>query len=124
MKTENKAIMNRLEIEYTAADMLQRLGVPANFKGYVYLKEAITACVEDDSKICYITKILYPDIAKKYHTNGANVERTIRHAVTTCWDRQQADRNANMIYLTSKAKPTNAQFISIVSENVKAQLFR
>ena len=34
-----------------------------------------------------ITKVLYPDIAKKYNTTASRVERAIRHAIEVAWSR-------------------------------------
>ena len=35
-----------------------------------------------------ITKVLYPDIAKKYNTTASRVERAIRHAIEVAWSRE------------------------------------
>ena len=43
--------------------------------------------IEDIDVINQITKQLYPDISKKYHTTPSRVERAIRHAIEVAWGR-------------------------------------
>ena len=47
--------------------------------------------VNDIEVINQITKQLYPDIAKKFHTTPSRVERAIRHAIEVAWSRGKAD---------------------------------
>ncbi len=44
---------------------LGNLGVPAHIKGCRYMKYAILMAIEDCNRINYITKLLYPEIAKE-----------------------------------------------------------
>lgn len=61
--------------------LMQDLGIPANLKGYEYLRHAIKFVCEDHSYIHALTKRLYPDIANHLDTTPKRVERAIRHAV-------------------------------------------
>lgn len=61
--------------------LMQDLGIPANLKGYEYLRHAIKFVYEDPSYIHAMTKRLYPDIANHLDTTAKRVERAIRHAV-------------------------------------------
>ena len=47
-----------LSLELRITDMLHVIGVPANLKGYQYLRDAIQLSVNDSSVLSGITKIL------------------------------------------------------------------
>jgi len=82
---ENKKDERNLEALVT--NLIHEVGVPAHIKGYQYLREAIMMVVNDIEVINQITKQLYPDIAKKFHTTPSRVERAIRHAIEVAWSR-------------------------------------
>ena len=86
---ENKKDERNLEALVT--NLIHEVGVPAHIKGYQYLREAIMMVVNDIEVINQITKQLYPDIAKKFHTTPSRVERAIRHAIEVAWSRGKAD---------------------------------
>ena len=64
-------------------DILLAVGIPANIKGFTYIRDAMELFDTDpyysSGKICS----LYADIAKKHRTSPSNVERAIRHAFET-----------------------------------------
>mgnify|MGYP002508405330 CR=1 FL=1 len=53
-----------LESQVTA--IIHEVGVPAHIKGYQYLREAILVAVEDMDVINAVTKVLYPEVAKRF----------------------------------------------------------
>lgn len=61
-------------------EVLMKIGMPANIKGFMYICDAMWIFDEDpyypDGKIC----TLYYKIAKKHETTPSRVERAIRHA--------------------------------------------
>ncbi len=67
--------------------VIHEIGVPAHIKGYQYLREAIMIAVADMDVINAVTKVLYPEVAKRYATTPSRVERAIRHAIEVAWDR-------------------------------------
>ena len=74
-----------LESQVTA--IIHEVGVPAHIKGYQYLREAIIIAVNDMDVINAVTKVLYPEVAKRFGTTPSRVERAIRHAIEVAWDR-------------------------------------
>ena len=100
------------------SDILRRLGIPSNLNGYTYLKKAAVLAVEDPTRLTGITKVLYPEIAKKCETTPVRVERSIRHAIQTSWVNGNAKAYKDFLnYSSSKnEKPTNSHFISLVVE--------
>ena len=101
--------------------ILHEIGVPAHIKGYQYLREAILMTVENGEYINAVTKLLYPDIARKYKSTPSRVERAIRHAIEVAWDRGNIDTLQNVFGYTvsnSKGKPTNSEFIAMIADKL------
>ena len=72
-----------------ACELLYRLGVTANLKGFFHVTHAVHLCAEQQDRLMLVTKLLYPDIARKYGTNWRAVERNIRTASTMAWRRNR-----------------------------------
>ena len=47
--------------------------------------------VADQDMLTSVTKVLYPNIAKKHQTTPSRVERAIRHAIEVAWSRGKMD---------------------------------
>ena len=112
--------MNVLELDVT--DLFHQLGIPANIRGYHYLRDAIILSANDTEMLGSVTKMLYPTIAKKYNTTAPRVERAIRHAIEACWTRGRSEQIYKMFGYTvtsDKGKPTNTEFIAMVSDKVR-----
>ena len=110
------------DLEQDVTDMIHEIGVPAHIKGYQYLREAIIMSVEDPSMISSITKILYPTIAKRFQTTPSRVERAIRHAIEVAWSRgrmETLDALFGYTINTGKGKPTNSEFIALISDKIR-----
>lgn len=112
-------------LEALVTNIIHEVGVPAHIKGYQYLREAIMMVVNDIEVINQITKQLYPDIAKKFHTTPSRVERAIRHAIEVAWSRGKADEVENIFGYTvsaTKGKPTNSEFIAMIADKLRLEL--
>lgn len=111
-------------IEVYVTGIMHDIGVPAHIKGYLYLREAITMVYNDIELLGSITKILYPEIAKKYNTTASRVERAIRHAIEVAWNRGNIESITELFGYTvnvSKAKPTNSEFIAMVADKLRLE---
>lgn len=109
-------------LELRISQALHKMGVPANIKGYRYLITAIELCVGDMDMLGSVTKQLYPTIAKRYDTTPSRVERAIRHSIEVAWNRGQIDvLDAVFGYTinTRKGKPTNSEFIAMLSDKLR-----
>ena len=102
------------------SDLLIRLGVRANLKGFAYLKTAVKICRKDRGELDGITKRLYPSIAKIYGTSADKVEQSIRHAIRTLWDKGGNEEQRHVFgYCCGEGKrPTNAEFIGHVADHL------
>ena len=112
-------------LEALVTNIIHEVGVPAHIKGYQYLREAIMMVVNDIDIINQITKQLYPDIAKKYHTTPSRVERAIRHAIEVAWGRGEPAVVENILGYTvsaSKGKPTNSEFIAMIADKLRLEI--
>ena len=111
-----------LEGKITA--IIHEIGVPAHIKGYQYLREAIMIAVEDMDVINAVTKILYPEVAKRFGTTASRVERAIRHAIEVAWDRgdlETLQRYFGYTVSNAKGKPTNSEFIAMIADRLQLQ---
>jgi two-component system response regulator (stage 0 sporulation protein A) len=108
-------------LEFAVSDVLHEIGVPAHLKGYQYVREAIVLAVNDMDVINAITKILYPAVAKKFESTPSRVERSIRNAIETAWNRGNVDVIQKMFgytISTTKGKPTNSEFIAMIADSL------
>lgn len=123
IKIENEKDAQNLEALVT--NMIHEVGVPANIKGYLFLREAIMMSINDINSINQITKVLYPDIAAKFNTTPPRVERAIRHAIEVAWGRGNQDLIENLFGYTvssDKGKPTNGEFIAMIADKLRLEL--
>ena len=119
---EDRAGSRNLESMITA--IIHDVGVPAHIKGYQYLREAILIAVADMDVINAVTKVLYPEVAKRFNTTASRVERAIRHAIEVAWDRGDLETLQKYFgYTVSnvKGKPTNSEFIAMIADRLQLQ---
>ena len=113
-----------VSLEKRITKILHEVGIPAHIKGYSYLRTAITCSYNNSEYIGQITKVLYPEIAKKYKTTGSRVERAIRHAIEVAWNRGNIDTIDEIFgypISASKAKPTNSEFIAMIADYISVE---
>jgi len=117
--------INENNLESIITDIIHDIGVPAHIKGYSYLREAIGLCIKDDEFINSITKLLYPTVAKNFSTTSSRVERAIRHAIEVAWNRGREEILTDIFGYTidtNKGKPTNGEFIAMISDSIKLKM--
>jgi two-component system response regulator (stage 0 sporulation protein A) len=101
--------------------ILHELGIPSHIKGYQYMKEGIEMIYHTPSMMDKITKSLYPELAKKFHSTTTRVERDIRHAIELGWTRANWDYMEELFGYSidsDKAKPTNREFITTIVDRI------
>jgi len=127
-KSNSAIIKNRefpkkeVDLEGMVTECIHELGVPAHIKGYQYIRTAIMMVVDNMDLLNYITKQLYPTIAKKYKTTSSRVERAIRHSIEVAWSRGRPDVMNDIFGYTidtGKGKPTNSEFIAMIADNLR-----
>lgn len=118
----NNVCSGNLEIDVT--NLLLEIGIPAHIKGYQYIREGIMLSFYDKNMLHYITKCLYPTIAKKYKTTSSSVERTIRHAIEVAFrrgNRQLLEEIFSNTICSKKTKPTNSEFIALLTDKLRLE---
>ena len=124
-EAENDTATDEFELLGYVSGLMHEVGVPASIRGYDYIRESILMAINDRSVLKAITKELYPTVAKNNGTTASRVERAIRHAVEVAWQRGDVDVLNGIFGYTvksSKGKPTNGEFISMLTEKVRLDL--
>ena len=118
------AVINQevYNVDKSIRDLLKEIGITANLKGYNFMVDAISMYIDNKGSFDPgITKHVYPEIAKKYHSTPARVERNIRHSIEKCWEQGSYDKLQEIFGYTipsPKYKPTNSCFIAEMSEYI------
>ena len=115
---------NEPSLEDLVTSIIHEIGVPAHIKGYQYLREAIIIAVNDMDVINAVTKVLYPEVARRFATTPSRVERAIRHAIEVAWDRGDLEVLQKFFGYTvsnTKGKPTNSEFIAMIADRLVLQ---
>lgn len=121
-ESKEEYIEKNLESDVTT--IIHDVGVPAHIMGYHYLRDAIIMCVNDSSMLNGITKILYPEVAKKHKSTSSRVERAIRHAIEVAFTRGNMDTIEELFGYTinsGKGKPTNSEFIALIADKIRLE---
>jgi len=111
--------VSRPDPRVTVTNTLTALGLPANLRGYSYLREAVLLMARDPSQT--ITKELYPAVGAIFECSPGQVERCIRSAILRGW--QLRDERVWQQYFPPNAagtisRPSNAQFICRLADKL------
>lgn len=101
-------------METRISDLLKDLGIQPHMLGYKYLRRAIQYILDDFDKASEITK-LYKIIGDEYRTSSGSVERAIRHAIETSWQKGDLPLTDKLFRLT-KRRPTNTHYIAAIAD--------
>lgn len=83
---------------------------------------AVKEVIYNEDALEGVTKILYPDVARKHNSTPQRVEKAIRHAIEVAWAREGNNnfkQEFSYIMNTGKARPTNSEFIAKLSQDIK-----
>lgn len=99
-------------------ELLLSLSISTKHNGFAYLREAILLMARDPSQS--VTKVLYPSIAHMFGCQKENIERSIRTALDSAWDR--GNRLLwNEYFPDGRQRPSNAVFISRMAETLRME---
>lgn len=113
---------NTVDLEKLVTNYICKLGIPAHFKGYHYIRSSIIISIEDSEMLSSLSQKLYPYIAKMYNTTPSRVERAIRNAIETMWFKGNVEvQNEIFGYSRNdeKKKPQNGKFLARFVDHVK-----
>lgn len=117
--------VSRADLRKQAVEGLRRFGVLPNTKGHAYLVEAIVLWAVHDIPTGLppqVTKMIYPEIAKRFRVRVGAVERGIRYAIGQIgaydMSRARALREFGIDFMPASEWFTNAQFIALFVSNM------
>ena len=105
---------SRVEILMQTTYYMLHMGFQARQKGYRYLREAVWIAYLEPEKLTSVTKLLYPEVAKLFHTTDKKIERAMRNAIETAWltGNKEAIREIfGNDCIEEGKRPTNTEFI-------------
>lgn len=124
-RTIEKEESTDILVEEVVTSYLLKLGIPVHLLGFSYLRTAIILTLEDNNVITSVTKLLYPSIAKQYHSTPSRVERAIRHGIETCWNRGNLEIINDIFQYSTNSKvgrATNSEFIALLADKIRLEL--
>lgn len=126
LKTSEEEKFAEHEIDKQIADVLLGIGISANLQGYHFLKEAIKVSILSPAFINSITKLLYPEVARRYKSTAGRVERAIRHAIEVSYNKGRIiylNKLFDLQIFEEKDKPSNGEFIALVADRLALQIY-
>ncbi len=104
---------------------IKSIGITANIRGYHYLREAILLVHDNFDMMSQLTTGLYVSVAQKYNSTPQRVERAMRHAIETAWNKgniEVLEKLFGYTILDTKGKPTNGEFIAMLADRLNTEL--
>ena len=112
-----------MEDTLTTKSILHQLGIGKSYSGYNYILYALELIEQDESVLTGITKVLYIDIAREFHTSDTCVERNIRKVIEVIWKHSETNKSLIIKIFGNKFgvnKPSNKDFLELLYEYVKS----
>lgn len=106
-------IKSREVYECELNNVLIKLDITPNYRGYEYIVHAIRLIFRKPERLQYVTKELYPVVAQQYCTDWRAVEHSIRIAVSRSWD-EDPERFKDLFMGWVKQKPSAGRFLSVL----------
>lgn len=98
--------------------LVRSLGIGATYRGYRYLNYGLRLCIEDENYLLSVSKLLYPQIAKKYQATSSSVERDLRTVINVCWEKGDRKLLQTIALRPLPSRPTSSEFLDILSDHI------
>ena len=108
-------------MERRVTDIMLEMGIPVHLNGFRYLRKSILMCMEDMELVSSVTKLLYPEVAKRFKTTDQKVERAIRNAIEVSWERGNEETIRELFgysFMDGKQRPTNSEYIAGIADMI------
>ena len=108
-----------MDYEKVIINTLDSFGVSRSYTGYNYIVYSLQLILEDEERIDCITKTLYLDVAKHFHTTWSCVEKNMRTIVNCVWNSHNTEL-LDIIFNRSNRnkKPTNKEFFKYMYDYI------
>ena len=120
-QSENEKVNDELmvctkELINKTTDILKTMGIPTNVKGFEYIRYGIMLKCLYPNRYAWLTKELYPEIAKHYETTYTRVECACRHAIESGYERGNQKLYYEIFGNTLGKQPTNSIFFATICD--------
>ena len=105
--------------------ILLELGAPDHLAGHPYSVAAVEMATQNPQLLMNLSMELYPRIGACFETSPERIERGIRNLVEVTWMRgnpEVRERYFGNIVNAGRGKPTNAEFLSRISNEVRERV--
>ena len=102
--------------EKIVAYVLLKIGIPAHFRGFAYLKRAVLHVLENSDFLSMGE--LYDAIANFDRKSWGKVERGMRYAIETAFNKSNGDLQ-NSLFNNAERFPSNSHFIYTIAEYIR-----
>lgn len=96
-------------------DTVFRLGMPPHRISTKCVIDALTYYITNPDSARALTKVLYPEIAKKYDISESSAEKNIRNAISGIY-KNKTEMFDQIFMYSNNRKVTNGEFLSVVSD--------
>lgn len=110
-------VRRREDADTERCRLLRELGLAMHCKGFSYIRYGLQLLVEEASLGLCVTKWLYPAIAAHYQTTAVNVERAIRSAIHSAWQR----KGYLLQHQLFRERPTNSELFAVAEEYLRQE---
>lgn len=107
------------ELYIQSCELLHCLGATVNYTGFYQMAYALRLCAEQQDRLLSVTKLVYPDVAKRFHTNWQAVERNLRTVGNVIW-RENRPRLEELARRPLNQKPATTQLLAILAVSLSA----
>ena len=124
-RSETRRIPHAADPSAIITQHIKKVGITANVKGYYYLRDAILLVHNNFELMSHLTTGLYASVAEKYNSTPQRVERAMRHAIESAWNRGDIRVLEDFFGYTihdNKGKPTNGEFIAMLADKLNTEL--
>lgn len=98
-------------------ELLQTFGIGHRYLGNAVLKQALELALEDESRLCCVSRRLYPLICQRVNCSQSTIERNIRTVITHVWQ-THADKLIEIADYELIQPPTVTEFLDILTTHL------
>lgn len=95
---------------------LRMMGIIKPSKGYLAMIPAVKLAMENPSRLSYITKEIYMNVAHAQKISPLCVERNIRTLIEAIWERKDHGYLNKIFEIPIEEKPSNKEFITALAQ--------
>lgn len=114
----------KVEILKGTTSLLLQCGFRANQPGYRYLREAVLIASQEEEAVTSVTKLLYPEVARRFKVSDKQVERAIRSTIETAWIKGNQEVLHEVFsghFEKTAARPTNTAVIKTLRDKISEE---